>query len=148
MSIPSRSAGTGTYFVTSATFNRRRLFQIATNAELFLKTLQQYRHAGHYKLHAFVVMPDHIHLLLSPQGIALERVMAFIKGGFSHKLGSKLPVWQRGYTDHRVRDGDEFQMRRQYIHDNPVRAKLVELPGSYPYSSAYRSEEGKAYLSG
>jgi putative transposase len=148
MSIPSRSTEPGTYFVTSATFNRRRLFQIATNAELFLETLQQYRHAGHYKLHAFVVMPDHIHLLLSPQGLALERVMAFIKGGFSHRLRSKLPVWQRGYTDHRVRDGNEFQMRRHYIHDNPVRAKLAENPGLYPYSSAYRSGERKAYLSG
>jgi putative transposase len=74
--------------------------------------------------------------------------MAFIKGGFSHQLGSKFPVWQRGYTDHRVRDGEEFQMRRQYIYDNPVRAKLVELPGLYPYSSAYRSEQRKAYLSG
>ena len=148
MSTPSRSAGAGTYFVTSATFNHRRLFQIATNAELFLETLQQYRHAGNYKLHAFVVMPDHIHLLLSPQGIALERVMALIKEGFSHQLASKLPVWQRGYTDHRVRDGDEFQMRRQYIHDNPMRAKLVELPGLYPYSSAYRPEEGRADLSG
>jgi putative transposase len=47
MSIPPRSAGAGTYFVTSATFNRRRLFQIAATAELFLKTLQKYRHAGH-----------------------------------------------------------------------------------------------------
>jgi putative transposase len=148
MSIPTHSVGTGTYFVTSGTFNRRRLFQVAANAELFLETLQQYRHAGHYKLHAFVVMPEHIHLLLSPQALALERVMAFIKGGFSHRLGSKLPVWQRGYTDHRVRDGDEFRMRREYIHDNPVRARLVELPDLYPYSSAHRSEEGKAYLSG
>jgi putative transposase len=148
MSIPSRSAEPGTYFVTSATFNRRRLFQIAANAELFLETLQHYRHAGHYKLHAFVVMPDHIHLLLSPEGLALERVMGLIKGGFSHRLGSNLPVWQRGYTDHRVRDRDEFQMRRQYIHDNPVRAKLVELPGLYPYSSAYRLEGEKAYLRG
>jgi putative transposase len=74
--------------------------------------------------------------------------MGLIKGGFSHRLGSKLPVWQRGFTDHRIRDGDEFQVRRQYIHDNPVRAKLVELPGLYPYSSAYQSEERKAYLSG
>jgi putative transposase len=148
MSIPSRSAEAGTYFVTSGTFNRRRLFQVATNAELFLETLQHYRRAGHYKLHAFIVMPDHIHLSLSPQEVALERVMALIKGGFSHRLGSKLPVWQRGFTDHRIRDGDEFQMRRQYIDDNPVRAKLVELPGLYPYSSAYRSEERKAYLSG
>jgi putative transposase len=74
--------------------------------------------------------------------------MGLIKGVFSHRLGSKLPVWQRGFTDHRVRDSNEFEMRRRYIHDNPVRAKLVELPGLYPYSSAYRSEESKAYLSG
>ncbi len=148
MSIPSRSLEAGTYFVTTATFNRRRVFQLATNADLFLETLQQYRHAGHYKLHAFVVMPDHIHLLLSPRGLALERVMAFIKGGFSHRLGSHFPVWQRGFTDHRVRDSGEFQMRRQYIHDNPVRAKIVELPTLYPYSSAYRSEEREAYRSG
>jgi putative transposase len=148
MSIPSRPAEPGTYFVTSATFNRRRLFQIAANSELFLETLQHYRHAGHYKLHAFVVMPDHVHLLLSPQGVPIERVMALIKGGFSHRLGSKLPVWQRGYTDHRVRDRNEFEMRREYIHQNPVRARLVELPGLYPYSSAYRLEKEKAYLSG
>jgi putative transposase len=148
MSIPSRSAEAGTYFVTSATFNRRRLFQIATNAELFLETLQHYRRAGNDKLHAFVVMPDHIHLLLSPKGVALERVMGLIKGGFSHRLGSKLPVWQRGFTDQRVRDSNEFEIRRQYIHENPVRARLVERPTLYPYSSAYRSEERKAYLSG
>jgi putative transposase len=148
MSIPSRSAEAGTYFVTSGTFNRRRLFQVAANADLFVETLQQYRYAGHYKLHAFVVMPDHIHLLLTPQGLALERVMAFINGGLSHRVNSKQPVWQRGYTDHRVLDGYEFRMRRQYIHDNPVRAKLVELAALYPYSSAYRSEGEKAYLSG
>jgi putative transposase len=148
MSIPSRSAEAGTYFVTSGTFNRRRLFQVAANADLFLETLQQYRHAGHYKLHAFVVMPDHIHLLLSPKGVALERVMGLVKGGFSHRLGSKMPVWQRGFTDHRVRDSNEFEMRRDYIHENPVRARLVALPTLYPYSSAYQPEERKAYLSG
>jgi putative transposase len=147
MSIPSHS-GAETYFLTSATFNRRRLFQMASNAELFLETLQNYRRAGNYKLHAFVVMPDHIHLLLSPTGIALERVMGLIKGGFSHRLGSSLPVWQRGFTDHRVRDGNEFEIRRRYIHENPVRARLVESPSLYPYSSAYRPEERKAYRSG
>ena len=145
MSIPSRSAKAGTYFVTSGTCDRRRLFQVAANAELFLETLQHYRRAGNYKLHAFVVMPDHIHLLLSPTGLALERVMGLIKGGFSHRLGSKLPVWQRGFTDRGVRDSNEFEMRRQYIHENPVRAGLVEVPTSYPYSSAYRSKERTPY---
>jgi putative transposase len=134
--------------VTSATFNRRRLFQVAANAELFLETLQQYRREGHYKLHAFVVMPDHVHLLITPQHLSIERVVGFIKGSFSHQMGSKLPAWQRGFTDHRIRNGDEFQARREYIHQNPVRARMVEVPESYPYSSAYRSDGRKAYLSG
>src|ERR1700677_2384374 len=97
MAIPGRLPGAGTYFVTSITSGRRRLFQVAANAELFLETLQTYRHQGHYKLHAFVVMPDHIHLLLTPQGETIERVMGLIKGGFSHRLASKGPVWQRGF---------------------------------------------------
>jgi putative transposase len=59
MSIPSRSDGAGTYFVTSATFNRRRLFQVAANAELFLEVLQKYRREDHFKLHAFVVLGNH-----------------------------------------------------------------------------------------
>jgi putative transposase len=138
MSIPSRSDRTGTFFVTSSTFNRRRLFQVVANPELFLETLQQYRREGNYKLHAFVVMPDHIHLLLTPQGITIERAVGLIKGGFSHRMGSKFPVWQRGFTDHRIRDRNEFEMRRNYIHHNPVRARIVELCEEYPYSSAYR----------
>jgi putative transposase len=83
-------------------------------------------------------MPDHIHLLLTPQSITIERAMGFIKGGFSHRLASKFPVWQRGFTDHRIRDAEEFQIRRDYIHPNPVRAGIVERCDLYPYSSAYR----------
>jgi putative transposase len=92
MAIPSRASHPGTYFVTTATYNRRRLFQSSANAELFLETLQHYRGLGHYKLHAFVVMPDHVHLILSPHGITLERAVGFIKGGFSHRLASSFPV--------------------------------------------------------
>jgi putative transposase len=148
MAIPSRHAGTGIYFVTSITSNRRRLFQIPANAELFIETLQHYGREDNYKLHAFVVMPDHIHLLLTPQGITLERVMGLIKGGFSHRLASKLPVWQRGFTDHRIRDDRDLEIRREYIHQNPVRARIAELPEAYLYSSACASKGGKAYLSG
>ena len=97
MAIPTRATSHGTFFISSQTWNRRRLFQQATNAELFLETLQHYRREGHYKLHAFVVMPDHIHLLLTPQDITLERAVMLIKGGFSRRLESKFPIWQRGF---------------------------------------------------
>jgi putative transposase len=137
MAIPSRSARPGSYFITSATFNRRRLFQVPKNATLFLDTLQHYRREGHYKLHAFVVMPEHFHLLLTPQETSLERAIGLIKGGFSHRISSKFPVWQRGFTDHRIRDRKEFETRRAYIHENPVRAHIVDRPELYEYSSAY-----------
>ena len=137
MAIPSRASRPGTFFVTSATYNRRRLFQVPANAELFLETLQHYRRAGHYKLHAFVVMPDHIHLILTPQGITLERAIGLIKGGFSHRLASKFPVWQRSFTDHRIRDEDDLEICRTYLHNNPVRAGLALAAELYPYSSAY-----------
>ncbi|SNS33023.1 putative transposase [Granulicella rosea] len=135
--------------MTSATYNRRRLFQVPANAEMLIETLQNYRKAGNFKLHAFVIMPDHIHLLLTPTEVALERVRGLIKGGFSHRIGSKMPVWQRGFTDHRIRDAEEFAVRRGYIHANPVRARLVERAEMYAYSSAYRPGSGtEAYRSG
>jgi putative transposase len=136
MAIPSRALSHGTFFITSRTYNSTRLFQVTKNAELFLETLQHYRREGRYLLHAFVVMPDHIHLLLTPQGITLERAMQLIKGGFSHRFASKSPVWQRGFTDHRIRNRDDFLKHRDYIHANPVRARLCQLPELYPYSSA------------
>ncbi len=136
MAIPTRTVRPGTYFVTAATHNRRRLFQVPQHAELLLETLQHYRREGHYKLHAFVIMPDHIHLLLTPQTITLERTMQLIKGGFSHRLASRLPVWQRGFTDHRIRDPTDFEVRRNYIHQNPTRANLAATANAYPFSSA------------
>jgi putative transposase len=55
-------------------------------------------------------------------------------------MHSKLPVWQRGFTDHRIRDREDFEVRRDYIHQNPVRQRMVERPELYEYSSAYRPE--------
>lgn len=137
MALPTnRLHAPGTYFVTTATAQRRRLFQRHATAELFVETLQHYRREGHYKLHAFVVMPDHIHLLLTPQEITLERAMMLIKGGFSRRLTASFPVWQRGFTDHRIRDRDDLLTHRDYIHHNPVRARLCQRPEDFPFSSA------------
>jgi putative transposase len=148
MAIPTRATSHGTFFISTQTYNRRRLFQVPANAELLIDTLQHYRREGHYKLHAFVIMPDHIHLILTPQEITLERSIQLIKGGFSHRLGSKLPVWQRGFTDRRLRDADDFRTHITYLHHNPVRAHLCQLPQDYPYSSAWRiptpAPEGEA----
>ncbi len=84
-------------------------------------------------------MWNHIHLIITPNEISLERAMQLIKGGFSHAVhqtGRSTPVWQEGFTDRRLRDWDEYAERRHYIHMNPVHAHLCELPTEFPYSSA------------
>ncbi|QNI37806.1 REP-associated tyrosine transposase [Edaphobacter albus] len=146
MAIPSRTAKPGTYFITTATHNRRRLFQVESNAELLLETIDHYR--ASYLLHAYVVMPDHVHLLITPTDITIERTMQLIKGGFSHGMSSKLPVWQRGFTDHRIRDVDDYVIRLNYLHQNPVEARLSDTPETYPFSSANPKLRLDEYLSG
>jgi putative transposase len=139
MAIPPRTASEGTFFITTITYNRRHLFQLPANAELFLETLQHYRREAHYKLHAFVVMPDHVHLLLTPTGKTISQTMNLIKGGFSCKITSAFPIWQRGFTDHLVQSADDFRTHRDYIHQNPVRAHLTASPELYRYSSVFKA---------
>jgi putative transposase len=146
--MPNPPSSAATYFVTSITYQRRRLFQVETNARLFLETLQHYRSEGKYKLHAFVVMPDHIHLLITPLEVTVERAVGLIKGGFSHRMGSKFPVWQKSFTERRMRDADEFIWRREYIHQNPVRAHMVQSAEDYPFSSAFRTRTAAAEAAG
>jgi putative transposase len=136
MAAPPRTAIAGTFFITAITYNRGRLFQVEARAKLFIETLQHYRAEGLYKLYAFVVMPDHVHLLLTTDD--LPKAMQHIKGGFSRRVDSKVTVWQRGFTDHLVLNREHFESRRRYIHENPVRERLVESAEKYPYSSAFR----------
>jgi putative transposase len=106
----------GTYFVTFITWDRRRLFVVEAYARLFLKTLYSYRRQGKFQLHAFVLMPEHVHVLLTPPNdVTLERAIQFIKGGYSHAFGLEFrrgEVWQRGFTDHRIRDAEDFANHR------------------------------------
>src|SRR5262245_1812168 len=126
-----------TFFITSVTAQRRDLFRRATAANLFIETLLSYRNQRKYLLHEFVVMPDHFHALITPADeISLERAVQFIKGGFSFRLKSRSPVWQASFTNHRIRDDDDFEQHQEYIWMNPVRAELVRVPEEYLYSSA------------
>jgi putative transposase len=132
----------GTYFLTFCTWRHRKLFPVEEYARLFLKTLFHYRREGHFLLHAFVLMPDHVHLLLTPtHDITIERAVQLIKGGYSHALGTligrKSDVWQRGFTDHRIRDAEDFVHHRNYVHQNPVVGKLVADSSQFRYCSAF-----------
>lgn len=142
MTIPPRGrTGHGVYFITSSTYMKMPLLQSERSARLFLDVLLGYRERGKFLLHEFVVMPNHIHLLLTPSaGLTLERCIQLIKGGYSYRrkkdLGSPGEIWQKSYYDHRVRDWAEYARLRRYIHQNPVRRGLVRSAEEFPYSSA------------
>ncbi len=66
--------------------------------------------------------------------------MQLIKGGFSFefqkKTGSRMEVWQPGFHDWTIRDGEDYGAKVGYIHNNPIEARLVERPELWPYGSA------------
>jgi len=115
-----------------------------------VETIFQYR--THYLLHAYVVMPDHFHLIFTPQDVPLERAMQYIKVGFSYRYNAdrklKLQVWQRGYTDHRIRDMKDYEARKRYVEQNRVVRGLVESAEKFEYSSANGVVSMDDYLRG
>jgi putative transposase len=130
-----------TYFITICAYTHCNLFQRSEVAQLMAATLFNYRDAGEFELHEYVIMPDHIHVLLSLHDEQkLSRAIQLIKGGFSHTLGENgimfREVWQQRYHDRRIRDDNEFAEIAEYIRQNPVRCGLVERAEEYPYSSA------------
>jgi putative transposase len=86
-------------------------------------------------------MPDHLHVLLTPgETASVEKAMQMIKGGSAHRIGlekpQKFPIWHAGFHDRWMRDVEEYRGCKQYIEENPVKAKLVERPKDYDLSSA------------
>ncbi len=127
-----------TYMVTTSTWGRRSLFRNERWAKLLIDTLFHYRGSA-YLLHEFVIMPDHVHLVLTPL-TSLEKAVQFIKGGFSYRakkeLGSNMEVWQKGFSDHRIRDANDYALHVSYVRQNPVKEHFCESAEEFPYSSA------------
>jgi len=101
----------------------------------------------HYQLHAFVVMPNHVHLLVSPL-VPLPQLTKSLKGITAKRANLILgltgtPFWQEECYDHLVRNPDEFRRIADYIEENPVRAGLVAERSRYGWSSAYVPARGR-----
>jgi putative transposase len=139
--IAHRVHQAGVYFVTTHAWQRREVFRESGPAELVVHQLLDCRDRGFYELHAFVLMPDHLHLLLTPSGDTTpEMALQMIKGGSSYKIRSELgfrwPVWQPGFHDRWLRDEGEYRTRAEYMRQNPMKARLAERAEEYPWSSA------------
>jgi putative transposase len=142
-SDPANTTGESrTFFVTTRTAGGRSLFQTTRMAELLIDVLRSCVKAGRFTVHDFVVMPNHVHILMTiPSSMTIERAMRFIKGGFSFRakreLGFQGEIWQRGFSDVRIVDESSLQQHRAYIDNNPLRAGLAGVPEDYPYGTAF-----------
>ncbi len=111
---------------------------------LVLASLEYGAEAVHYQLHSWVIMPNHVHLLLTPQ-VSVSKLLGSLKAATAkranlllHRTGQ--PFWQDESYDHLIRNGDEFWRIQRYIENNPVTACLAARPEDYVWSSAVRPE--------
>ena len=96
-----------------------------------------------YELHAWVVMPNHVHLLITPR-VDVPILLRRLKGVSAREANQLLgqtgqPFWQDESYDHLVRDADEFQRIEKYILQNPVRAGLARSAEEYPWCSVSKT---------
>src|ERR1700733_9482624 len=130
MAHPARNASpmailssTRVFFVTTKTSMTRRLLQSERNAVLLIDVLRSNVAAGKFQLHDFVIMPDHLRLLMTlPVDFTIEKAMQLINADFSEV---------------RIRDGQSFLEHRDSIVRNPVKAGLVDSAEQYPYCFTY-----------
>ena len=130
------------HFVTFVTKNRRILPDWARQIVL---DCCMHDHEKRYNLRVALVMPDHVHLILTPltdeigrRIFPLPEIMKAIKGTSSHAVNRRLDsheaIWQEESFDHVLRSAESLDAKIAYIVQNPVRAGLVSVANEYPWS--------------
>ena len=94
-----------------------------------VQIILRYRAQSTYFLHGFVVMPDHMHLLLTPTG-AIERAVQCLTGGFSFAVRGRVQdeIWQPGYEEHCILDADDYESELMNIETYPIRCNYPDYP--------------------
>jgi len=149
-------SGVRTFFATTKTSQGRPLFQSERNATLMIDVLRSYVAAGKFRLHDFVIMPNHVHLLLTePEHGDPSEVMKALKQGFARRLLARLRlapnhldhlslgqplsepgrIWQARFYDFVVYSEKKRIEKLRYIHGNPVKRGLVVEPQDWAWSS-------------
>jgi putative transposase len=113
------------------------LLTTAASCQVFESALERVRHSYNLRVYAYVVMPEHVHLLLSePQRETLAEAVKSLKQGVSRRLiGNADHFWQKRYYDFNIRNYPQFIEKVRYIHNNPVKRGLCERPEEWEWSS-------------
>lgn len=120
--------------------DRQAVFFQEKDYELYLEALQDAATKNGCRIHAYVLMTNHVHLLVTPEG---ERALPLMMQAMGRTYVQRLNVryartgtlWEGRYKASLVQDSNYFLLCQRYIELNPVRACMVVAPGEYPYSS-------------
>ncbi len=130
-----------TYFLTLCCENRNRIFLKTEFAREIIENLRDYAVQKQFAIHAYCVMPDHVHALVEGQTDASD-LPSFVKlfkqiTAFQYKSRTGQRLWQKAYYDHILRPSDSLDGVAWYIWLNPVRAKLCADYKDYPLSGSF-----------
>jgi putative transposase len=125
------------HFLTFSCFRRFRYLGDDRSRTVFLDMLETLRERHRFFVFGYVLMPEHVHLLLSEPSLQrLDNTLRVLKGQTSKLLkDSRAQFWQTRYYDFNVFTQAKFVEKLRYIHRNPVTRGLVEKPEDYPWSS-------------
>ena len=125
------------HFVTFCCYHRRRSFTTNTNRQTFEIALERVRRSFGLCVYGYVVMPEHVHLLLGePQRKTLADALKSLKQGVSRRLiGNAKHFWEKRYYDFNIRNEEQFIQKLRYVHRNPVKSGLCEYPEDWDWSS-------------
>lgn len=134
-----KHAESGIYHVMLRGIDRQLMFEDQEDYFHFLEILQQCHQLSCFKLFAYCLMSNHVHLLLQVQEEGLETIIKRIGGRYVYYYNVKYQrvghLFQDRFKSEPVEDDAYFLTVLRYIHQNPVKAKLCAAPGDYPYSS-------------
>jgi len=123
------------HFLTFTCYHRRPSFDAPAVYDLFVEALERTRRRFALWVYGYVVMPEHVHLLLSePEHGLLADAVHYLKLSFAKRLGAGV-FWQKRYYDRNLRNEHEFKEKLRYLHRNPVKRGLCERPQDWKWSS-------------
>lgn len=151
------SEDTPCYYLTSVTNKRLPVFQTDKLKQITTKAIDESHNSHNFSIFAYVIMPDHYHIITNSNrkisevtryinGITARRIIDYLRGnGFTSSLeklkqatkkrGYKYSLWEHHPNAFSINNEKTFMQKVNYIHQNPVRANLVENAEDYLYSS-------------
>jgi len=134
-------------YITTKTWRNQQIFSSDYSVNFIYEGLNQISNKYDFKIVGFVIMPDHLHLIIVSQNNDLSNIMHDLKGKIAFDMLSQgiieTKLWQKGFYDHVIRNKKDLTEKLNYMHKNPLRAGLVKETAFYKYSSfRYYYEKG------